>query len=95
MNNLVISRQAESDLDSIAAYIAQDNPARVITFIAEIRAKFFDIAERPKSFAERSHWRKDKRSAILGRYHIIFEIKPMHIEIERVLHGARNIPEIL
>lgn len=92
---LVISPQAESDLDSIAAYIAQDNPARAVTFILEIRAKFVDIADRPSSFAERPHWRKDKRSAIVGKYHIIFEIKPGPIEISRVLHGARNIPDIL
>lgn len=92
---LVISPQAESDLDSIAAYIAQENPARAVTFILEIRAKFVDIADRPNSFSERPHWRKDKRSAIVGKYHIIFEIKPGRIEIGRVLHGARNIPDIL
>lgn len=95
MIRIIISAQAEIDLDSIAAYIAQDNPVRAVTLIHEVRAKFLDIAERPKSFAERPHWRKDKRSAIVGRYHIIFEIKSNHVEIVRVLHGARNIPDIL
>jgi toxin ParE1/3/4 len=95
MTAIVISPNAESDLDSIAAYIALDNPGRSVTFILEIRAKFLDIAERPRSFAERSQWRKSKRSAMAGRYHIIFEIHPNHVEIQRVLHGARNIPDIL
>jgi toxin ParE1/3/4 len=95
MTKLVISPSAESDLDLIAAYIAKDNPPRAVTFIQEIRAKFLDIEERPGSFAERQHWQKGKRSANVGRYHIIFEIKPDHVEIQRILHGARNIPEIL
>lgn len=95
MTDLIISPQAERDLDSIAAYIARDNPERAVTFIMEIRAKFVDIAERPHSFAERLHWRKGKRSALVGRYHVIFEIKPAHVEIERVLHGARDIPDHL
>ncbi|MVZ97095.1 type II toxin-antitoxin system RelE/ParE family toxin [Sphingorhabdus sp. IMCC26285] len=95
MIELVISNSAENDIDSIAAYIAQDNPTRAVTFIAEIRAKFLEIAERPNSFPEKALWRKGKRSAITGKYHIIFEIKPTVIEIDRILHGARNIPEIL
>jgi toxin ParE1/3/4 len=95
VSDLIISPEAESDLDSIAAYIARDNPDRAFTFIMEIRARFLDIAERPHSFAERLHWRKGKRSALVGRYHIVFEIKPAHIEIQRVLHGARDIPDIL
>ena len=37
---LEVSHFAESDLDDIAEYIAQDNPFRAVTLIREIRAKF-------------------------------------------------------
>lgn len=45
MIRIIISAQAETDLDSIAAYIAEDNPVRAVTFIHEVRAKFLDIVQ--------------------------------------------------
>lgn len=37
----------ESDLDDIAACIAQDNPLRIVTFIREIRAALRTIQSNP------------------------------------------------
>jgi toxin ParE1/3/4 len=34
-----LSRFIEPDLEAIADYIAQDNPERALSFLAEIRAK--------------------------------------------------------
>jgi hypothetical protein len=39
MMRLELSQFVESDLDDIAAFIAQDNPQRAVTFIQEIRSK--------------------------------------------------------
>ncbi|WP_239461505.1 type II toxin-antitoxin system RelE/ParE family toxin [Occallatibacter savannae] len=44
---LELSRFVESDLDAIASFIAEDNPPRAISFIREIRAKFYFIAQNP------------------------------------------------
>jgi toxin ParE1/3/4 len=44
---VVFSSFVESDLDAIADYIAQDNPTRAISFLAEIRAKLREVANRP------------------------------------------------
>ena len=41
---LELSHFIESDLDDIADRIAQDNPLRAVTFIKDIRAKFYDIS---------------------------------------------------
>lgn len=45
---------AEEDLESIADYIAEDNPSRAVTFIQEIREKCRTLAEMPKSAPARS-----------------------------------------
>jgi len=33
------SRRAEADIEEVGDYIARDNPARAVTFIAELRAR--------------------------------------------------------
>ena len=48
-----ISGEAQRDLVAIGQHIAQDNPARALSFIDEITAKFRHVAERPLSFPAR------------------------------------------
>ncbi|NJM50975.1 MAG: type II toxin-antitoxin system RelE/ParE family toxin [Sphingomonadales bacterium] len=91
----VISPQALRDIDDIAAYIAEDNPASAANFASEILQRFRVIAERPLSFSEKLHWGKNKRSALIGKYHIIFEVRNKVVQIQRVLHGARNIGDLI
>ena len=47
---LEFSDFVESDLDEIAAYIAQDNPYRAVSFVQEIRTKFREIQRNPLLF---------------------------------------------
>ena len=44
---LELSAFVETDLDEIAAFIADDNPGRAVTFIQDIRAKFRVIQRTP------------------------------------------------
>ena len=91
----VISRRADSDIDGIAAYIADDNPERAVSFILEIRQHFTVVADRPLSFPAKAEWGPKKRSALIGKYHIIFEVKDDEVQIQRVIHGARDIGNLI
>jgi toxin ParE1/3/4 len=91
MNRPVIARQVESDLDEIADYIGKDNPERALSFVREIRSRFAQIVERPHSFPIHEEWRAELRSAIHGRYHIVFTVIGDTVHIIRVIHGARDI----
>lgn len=44
---LELSAFVETDLDEIAAFIADDNPERAVTFTQDIRAKFRVIQRTP------------------------------------------------
>ena len=48
---------AEEDLESIADYIAEDNPSRAVTFVQELREKCRVLAEMPKSASARPEGR--------------------------------------
>jgi Plasmid stabilization system protein len=85
----------EGDLEAIADYIAQDNPARAVSFIREIRAKVRAIGRRPLLYRLRPEIGKDARIAVVGRCILLFRIAGEVVRIERVVFGGRDLPELL
>jgi len=94
MIRIELSRYIESDLDNIADYIAQDNPHRAVTFIHDIRTKFFDIRRNPLIYQLRSDIGEDARMATVGNYAILFRVMGEVVRIERVAYGGRDLPGI-
>lgn len=94
MAQLIILPAAKADLIEIGDFIAQDNPARALSFVAEIEAKMLQAAERPESFPARDDVHEGLRSARHGRYLIFFLARVEEVQIIRVLHGARDLPGI-
>jgi toxin ParE1/3/4 len=89
---LVILPAARADLMEIGDFIAQDNPGRALSFLAEIEAKMRQAAERPESFSPRDDVREGLRSARHGRYLIFFLDAGTEVQVVRVLHSARDLP---
>lgn len=94
MPRLVILPAARADLIEIGDFIAQDNPGRALSFLAEIEAKMRQAAERPESFPSRDDVREGLRSTRHGRYLIFFLNRDEEVQIIRVLHGARDLPRV-
>jgi plasmid stabilization system protein ParE len=81
----------EDDLDTIAENIAQDNPARAVSFIQEIRAKFRVIGQNPLGYRLHPEIGDDARMALVGRYVVLFHIVNDIARIERVAYGGRDL----
>lgn len=94
MTQLKLSRHIESDLDNIADYIAQDNPDRAVTFIRDIRVKFYDIQRNPLIYQLRSDIGEEARMATIGNYAILFRVMRDGVRIERVVYGGRELPGV-
>jgi toxin ParE1/3/4 len=92
---LEIKQAARLDLREIAAYIARDNPDRAESFVDELLARIETVFERPLTFPARSEWGTGVRSALYGRYVIIYRLGVDFVEILRVIHGARDIDSLL
>jgi toxin ParE1/3/4 len=86
-----ISPLAEQDLEAIGDFIAQDNPYRALTFIAELRNQCARIAASPKACRLRPELGDNMRSFAFGNYVIFFQDDPAELCIVRVLHGAMDI----
>ncbi len=88
---VVFSSFVEEDLDAIAEYIAQDNPARAVSFLREIRAKLRTVGKNPLLYMLRPEIGIDARLAFVGRYVILFRVVDEVIRIERVVFGGRDL----
>ena len=94
MAGFVVSAEAESDLEAIGDFIYLDNPGRSVTFILEMTEYFRTIAERPLSFPNRNELAPKLRSAVYGRYLILFEMGESEVRIVRIVHGARDLSSL-
>jgi len=53
---VVLSNQAEVDLEEIGDYIAADNPVRAVSFVREVRDHFQQIAKAPLAYTGGQSW---------------------------------------
>jgi toxin ParE1/3/4 len=94
---LLLSPRAAADLEDIAQYIARDNPERAATFVEELEAKCRTVAATPDIYPARPDLAPGLRMAVHGRYLVLFRELPGQsaVRVERVLHGARNLPRLI
>lgn len=88
---VVISPLAERDLEAIGDYIADDNPSRALSFVAELRSQCATIAKAPQAYRVRPELGEGIRSCAHGNYMIFFTASKARLTIVRVLHGAMDI----
>jgi toxin ParE1/3/4 len=90
-----LSPQAETDLEEIGDYIAQDSPANARRFIEQLTQKFVVLARSPRIGRARPELKPDLRSFPYGAYLILYRIIEDGVEIVRVVHSARNLDDLV
>lgn len=92
---LTFSPKAATDLEEIGDYIARENPSRAMSFLSEIEARCQQIAEMPSAFPSRKDLAPELQMAVHGRYLILFRVLSGTVRIERIVHGARQISDLI
>ena len=94
---LLLSPRAAADLEEIADYIARDNPVRAARLVVELEGKCRGVAPSPELYPARTDLAPGLRMAVHGRYLVLYRDLPGEdtVRIERVLHGARNLPRLI
>jgi toxin ParE1/3/4 len=96
---LLLSPRAEADLVDIGSYIADDNPARAMSFILELRDFMQKVAANPFIGRPRDDLRMGLRSVPFIGYNYVIYYRVISqragIKVERVLHGARDVGRLL
>ena len=95
MPDLLISPEAEADLDEIWLYIAKEsqNAQRADTFLDRFAALFLRLAENPYLGRRRDELRPGYRSFPVGEYLVFYRVAGNdQIVVLRIIHGSRDIP---
>ena len=93
---VVLTDQAETDLEEIGDWIARDDPRRALTFVAEIRETCERLAESPRAFpVVPQHGNRGIRRRVFRNYLIFYREQPERVDVLRILHGARDYEPIL
>jgi toxin ParE1/3/4 len=88
------SIEASRDLEELKNYISQDNPDAAVRLILLIREKCTLLAQQPGIGRDRSDILSGLRGHPVGNYVIFYQATNDGIAVIRVLHGARDIPEL-
>jgi plasmid stabilization system protein ParE len=92
---VILTPQAQEDLQQIVSFIARDNPERAISFGNQLIDKALSLSSvslRGRVMPELND--PEVREIVHGSYRIIYEVISEKIYILRFWHGARGEPEI-
>ena len=95
MAAVTFSPRSRLDLIDIGDSIAKDSRANARHFVGKLRKQCKQIGNAPLGYVGREDLSPGLRMAPLGRYVVFFRVIDGTVRIERVLHGARNLPEVL
>lgn len=90
MRRLRLSALAESDLDAIADYIAEDSPARALGFVRGLRGQCHQVADFPLAYRERPELGEGLRACPFEGYMIYFTVSEDEVLVARILHSSRD-----
>jgi toxin ParE1/3/4 len=94
MTRFALAAQAEVDLVDIASYITQDSPKAASRFIERLERIFTMLAASPKLGRLREELAPNLRCFPVDQYLIFYFPAKGGIEVARVLHGARDLPNL-
>ena len=93
---VVLSHEAETDLERIGDYIARDNPTRAVSFVRELLGRCERLAETPEAFPLVPRYeRHGVRRLVHGRYLVFYRVTADEVQILHILNGAQNYEAIL
>ena len=88
---VTVSDKAETDLEDIADWIAEDNPARAGSFVVELLARCATLSDHPKRFPEVRRTRSASIRKLTHKHYLIFyTVGPDSVTIARIVHGSRD-----
>jgi len=96
MSAYVLSPEALQDLQDVWDFIAADNAAAADKLEEEFFKAFEQLARRPGMGHTRSDLsERDIRFWLVGSYLVVYRSLPAALQIVGVLHGARDVVEII
>ncbi|SON58437.1 putative plasmid stabilization protein (plasmid) [Hartmannibacter diazotrophicus] len=93
---VVITEEAEADLERIGDYIAADNPRRAVAFVQELADRCHRLADMPRAYPLVPRYeQKGVRRRPYGEYLIFYRIGAEAVDVLHILNSAQDYEAIL
>jgi len=93
---VVVTAEAEADLEDIASYVAEQSPRSALMLIRGLREKCESLADAPRGYPLVPRYEHmGIRRRPFGSYLIFYRVADEAIEVIHVLHGARDYEPLL
>jgi toxin ParE1/3/4 len=93
---VVITTEAEADLERLGDHIALSNPVRALSFVRELRQSCERLADMPEGFPLVPRYEDSGvRRRVHGNYLIFYRIGASTVDVIHVLHGAMDYERLL
>jgi toxin ParE1/3/4 len=88
---VVISREAEGDLQDLGEYISRDNAIAAVRLLRELREKAMALGHWPERFPLIARYADvGVRRRGHGNYAIFYRVESDRVLVMRIVHGARD-----
>jgi toxin ParE1/3/4 len=93
---VIITQEAEDDLEGIGDYIARDNSLRAVSFVSELVERCERLVDMPRRFPLVSNYEHTGiRRRPYGEYLIFYRVDETSINILHILNGAQDHESVL
>ncbi len=93
---VVITTEAEADLERIGDHIALNNPFRALSYVQELRQSCERLADMPEGFPMVPRYEaRGVRRRVHGNYLIFYNIGISTVDVIHILHGAMDYERVL
>lgn len=91
-----LSHEAEADLEEIADFIAEADPARAVDTVVDLRAACFALGDYPRRFPLVPRYvHLGVRRRVYGRYLVFYAVNDRSVDVLRIVHGATDYDKSL
>jgi plasmid stabilization system protein ParE len=93
---VVVTAEAEADLEQIATYIAEQSVASALSFVQELQEKCESLAHAPRGYPLVPRYEHlGIRRRPFGNYLNFYRVAAEIIEVVHILHGAGDYEPLL
>jgi toxin ParE1/3/4 len=93
---VVVTAEAEAELEQIFAYVAEQSPRSALTLLRELRERCESLADAPRGYPLVPRYEHlGIRRRPFGNYLIFYRLGAEVIEVVHILHGARDYEPLL
>jgi plasmid stabilization system protein ParE len=93
---VVITEQAEADIEGIGEHIAEESPKRAVSFVRELQEACVGLGDMPKRLPLVPRYaHAGIRRRVHGNYLIFYRIGIETVDVIHVLHGAMDYEALL